>query len=270
MLKDIPLADIMIGDRFRTDLGDIAALAASIAAVGLLHPIVVTPDFRLIAGRRRLAAFAALGRATIPALVLDVATLLQAEFEENERRKALNPSERVAIVDALHTQLTAQAKARQRQAGQQRGRGNTACENVSQAPAPHPRSRDAAAAAVGWSGPTYAKAKTIVDAARQDPDDEALQDLVTEMDRTGNVDGAYRKLPDYAKPAPATPAKPKAVKKLPFDTIIQRLDKVMLTTVMPQLGFFDEEDRENLRTMFRFYLDVIDHPDDNTEADAPA
>jgi len=46
----IVLSDIVIGARHRKDLGDIAALAASIADVGLLHAIVVTPDNRLIAG----------------------------------------------------------------------------------------------------------------------------------------------------------------------------------------------------------------------------
>ncbi len=50
------IADIRIGERHRRDLGDVDALAASIAAVGLMHPIVVMPDGTLIAGRRRLEA----------------------------------------------------------------------------------------------------------------------------------------------------------------------------------------------------------------------
>jgi ParB-like chromosome segregation protein Spo0J len=49
------IADIKVGKRHRRDLGDIAALAESIKAVGLLHPIVVQPDGKLIAGARRLA-----------------------------------------------------------------------------------------------------------------------------------------------------------------------------------------------------------------------
>ena len=39
------LADIRKGKRFRTDLGDIDALAESIRANGLLHPVVVTGDW---------------------------------------------------------------------------------------------------------------------------------------------------------------------------------------------------------------------------------
>jgi ParB-like nuclease domain len=53
-IAEIPIATIHIGDRFRRELGDIASLAASIADVGLLHPIVVAPDYHLIAGARRL------------------------------------------------------------------------------------------------------------------------------------------------------------------------------------------------------------------------
>ena len=47
--------EIIVGKRHRRDLGDIASLAKSIDAHGLLHPIVVTCDGRLIAGERRLA-----------------------------------------------------------------------------------------------------------------------------------------------------------------------------------------------------------------------
>jgi hypothetical protein len=45
MISDtMPIANIKIGTRHRKDMGDIAGLAASIADVGLLHPIVVRAD----------------------------------------------------------------------------------------------------------------------------------------------------------------------------------------------------------------------------------
>jgi ParB-like nuclease domain len=47
-------------------------LAASIADVGLLHPIVVDQDGNLLAGARRLAAFKILKRETIPFTVVRV------------------------------------------------------------------------------------------------------------------------------------------------------------------------------------------------------
>jgi ParB family chromosome partitioning protein len=52
----VPFTDIIVGERHRHDLGDIDALARSIAELNLLHPIVIRPDGKLIAGVRRLAA----------------------------------------------------------------------------------------------------------------------------------------------------------------------------------------------------------------------
>jgi ParB family chromosome partitioning protein len=81
-------------------LGDIPALAESIERIGLLHPIIVTTDYELVVGRRRLAAHEHLGRSTIEARVVDLDDPLAAEFDENEQRKAYTPSERVAIGEA--------------------------------------------------------------------------------------------------------------------------------------------------------------------------
>jgi ParB family transcriptional regulator, chromosome partitioning protein len=40
---------IQIGYRYRKDLGDLHSLANSVTEVGILHPVVVTPEGRLIA-----------------------------------------------------------------------------------------------------------------------------------------------------------------------------------------------------------------------------
>ena len=64
-----PIASIRVGKRYRHDLGDIDGLAASMAALGLLHPIVVTPDGLLICGERRLCAAKLLGWKQIPVTV---------------------------------------------------------------------------------------------------------------------------------------------------------------------------------------------------------
>ena len=53
-------------------MGDLVALAQSIEDVGLLHPIVITPDYRLIAGRRRLEAYKTLGWTEIPVHVVSL------------------------------------------------------------------------------------------------------------------------------------------------------------------------------------------------------
>jgi ParB family chromosome partitioning protein len=67
----LPLDAIKIGSRFRQDHGDIAALAKSIADIGLLHPIVVSQHGHLLAGRRRLEACRSLRWETIPVTVME-------------------------------------------------------------------------------------------------------------------------------------------------------------------------------------------------------
>ena len=50
-----PISSIHIGKRHRKDMGDVVALARSMADLGLLQPNVIRPDDRLLAGHRRLA-----------------------------------------------------------------------------------------------------------------------------------------------------------------------------------------------------------------------
>src|SRR4051794_12272248 len=79
--------EIKIGQRFRRDLGDIAGLATSIDQLGaLLHPIVITPDNRLIAGERRLRAVQLLGWPDVPVLVVNLDEIARGEFAENTVR----------------------------------------------------------------------------------------------------------------------------------------------------------------------------------------
>lgn len=78
---------IVVGERYRRDPGDLAALAASIDALGLLHPIVIRPDGTLIAGARRLAAVALLGWTNVAVRVIDLDEIARGEFAENVCRK---------------------------------------------------------------------------------------------------------------------------------------------------------------------------------------
>ena len=75
----IAIGDIVIGKRFRRTLGRLETLVCSIREVGLLHPIVVTADRRLVAGQRRLEACRTLGWTEIPVRVVDLEDLLRAE-----------------------------------------------------------------------------------------------------------------------------------------------------------------------------------------------
>jgi ParB family chromosome partitioning protein len=49
------IADIHVGERHRRDMGDIDGLAANIAELGLLHPVVVTSDGMLVVALRDVA-----------------------------------------------------------------------------------------------------------------------------------------------------------------------------------------------------------------------
>ena len=66
-----PIHSIIVGEGHRCDMGDVDGLASSIAALGLLQPIVISPDGRLLAGARRLRACRQLGWTTIPVSIVE-------------------------------------------------------------------------------------------------------------------------------------------------------------------------------------------------------
>ena len=100
-MSKLPISKIKVRNRYRKSLGDIAPLAASIKDVGLLHPIVVRPDCRLIAGERRLAACKRLGWTSVPVTCVDLKEVIRGEFAENAFRKDFLPSEIEAICRAI-------------------------------------------------------------------------------------------------------------------------------------------------------------------------
>jgi len=88
----IKISEIVVGDRLRqSDAGKVAELAESIKALGLLQPIVVGTDKRLIAGKHRLEAARRLGWESIECtlLTLDPLNSELAEIDENLRRNEL-------------------------------------------------------------------------------------------------------------------------------------------------------------------------------------
>lgn len=92
-------------DNPRTDLGDLTGLAASIAAVGVLEPILVRlsprltgdsghiADYQIVAGHRRHAAAKLAGLDTIPCLVRSFTeqARIEAMVIENLQRQDLSP-----------------------------------------------------------------------------------------------------------------------------------------------------------------------------------
>jgi len=195
----LPVDSIQVGSRIRRETGSLEGLQQSIQEIGLLHPIVVTAEHRLLAGYRRLMAFRELGLTEIPAHVVRDLTeyhqFLQVESDENTERKELLPSEMVRRLELLEEWEREQARERQRRT-QLDGRdaeGNPVFGSVKfTEPKEKSQTRDRVARVGGVSGPTYAKAKAVVQAAEEEP--EKYQPLQEEMDRTGNISGAYRKL----------------------------------------------------------------------------
>ncbi|MBQ7366589.1 MAG: ParB N-terminal domain-containing protein [Spirochaetaceae bacterium] len=87
MLVDIN--QIQVSKRVRKDLGDLTPLMDSLKRYGLLNPITITKDYKLIAGQRRLESARQLGWTTIDAVVVDIkdpVARLEIELEENTQR----------------------------------------------------------------------------------------------------------------------------------------------------------------------------------------
>jgi ParB family chromosome partitioning protein len=196
----VPLDEIQVGDRCRRDLGNLDELATSIREVGLLHPVVITPDKKLIAGGRRLEAVRKLGWTEVPVRVVtgfeDAALALQAERDENRCRKGFTPSEAAALGRKLEEMERARAKGRQALAGPSEGPGKKETGSGKLPESAQGDTRDKVALSLGMSGRTYEKAKAVVEAAEREP--EKYGHLVEQMDRTGKVDGAYRQLREQA------------------------------------------------------------------------
>jgi hypothetical protein len=182
---------IRVGERARKDLGDLTPLMDSIATVGLLHPIVVTPDHTLIAGHRRLEAVKALGWSEVPVTIVegitDAVGALKAERDENTLRRDFSPTEAIALGMRIEEAESKAARDRMNHAGETYG--NAAIGQIG-------TTRDKVAAAISeegyqLSGKTYEHGKAVLKAA--EAESEKYGNLPTIMDRRG-IGSAYRAL----------------------------------------------------------------------------
>ena len=153
----LPIDAIKVGNRFRQDHGDLDALARSIKELGLLQPIGVDREHHLIFGHRRFLAHQRLGLETIQARIVEVPSLIQAEHDENELRKAFTPSERVAIAEAIKAEI-----------GNRQGQRTDKTEPVENFPQVEPgqKTREVVAKAAGFGNDaTFRQAKAVVEKA---------------------------------------------------------------------------------------------------------
>jgi ParB-like chromosome segregation protein Spo0J len=175
----LQLEQIVVGDRYRKDLGDVSSLAASIDELGLLQPLVVTPARVLVAGQRRLEAVKSLGWTEVDVRIVesasDAAVAIKAERDENVERKAMSAQEMVALGKALEKIERPKAAARIA-ANLPNGSGEPFEAAHDGLAAETGRVRHEVGKALGISGPTYQRLKTVVDTAQDEsqPDEVRL------------------------------------------------------------------------------------------------
>jgi ParB family chromosome partitioning protein len=173
------------------------------------RPVVVTPEGRLIAGQRRLEACRLLGWAEVPVTVVDLLQAAQGEAHENLVRKDLLPSEIVALkrtIEPLEKRV-----ARQRQ-----GTRTDLCLPATVAEG-QGAVRDRLARYLGVGRTTIERAEAVVEAAEEEPDE--FGHLVAQMDRSGKVAGAYRRL-TVLRQARELEAAPPKLPTGPFQVIV--------------------------------------------------
>lgn len=193
-MPSIPIAQIKEGKRYRKDMGDLDRLSDSIRDVGLLQPVVLDPENRLIVGKRRLEAFKKIGHSSIPCVIArnigDVAQRLRAERDENVCREPLANSEAAALATDLEKRFKPEAEKQLHKSSGRPKKGGQSLPTFSRDESA--RSESQAARAVGMSRETLRKAKAVVASGKKE--------LIEEMDTTGKVDAVHRKLTGARKP----------------------------------------------------------------------
>lgn len=168
----IDINKVTVGKRIRKDYGDIASLADDIQDRGLINPPVVTPDYELIAGERRLEAMKKLDYKQIEVRVMSVEDQehqLKIEISENEERKEFTYSEKMDYAKQLERIEAKKAKDRKRSKLKQ----NKDAVMV-QGPQRKGTTRDIVGKASGFgSGSTYKRAKYIYENA----DEETIKEV---------------------------------------------------------------------------------------------
>jgi ParB family transcriptional regulator, chromosome partitioning protein len=132
--REIPLDAIdrnPFQTRTRFDESALAELAASIAATGVVQPILVRPlpngRFQLVVGERRFLASKKAGKQTIPAYLRQVSDeqAMEITIVENLQRTDLNPMEQARAYDRLSREF----KLTQEQMAQRTGKDRASVAN---------------------------------------------------------------------------------------------------------------------------------------------
>jgi DNA modification methylase len=109
-LKVVPIESIQVGERFRTEYGDIDSLAASLKQEGIIQPVAVKDlgnnTYTLLAGGRRMRAALQAGIKEIPIRIfpnsLSDLEMLSIELMENVARKDLSWVESTTLKNKIY------------------------------------------------------------------------------------------------------------------------------------------------------------------------
>lgn len=101
----VKLADIDATGRYRGDMGDIEVLAEDIKERGLIQPLSINANKRLLAGGRRHAASTLAGLTEVPVIIRegnDEIDAREVELMENIRRKDMTWQEQAKLTQEIH------------------------------------------------------------------------------------------------------------------------------------------------------------------------
>ncbi len=100
----MPIEAIVVSRNGHGETENLDGLTASIRARGVLEPLIVTPEGRLLAGRRRLVAAGRAGLTVVPVRVCDVSderAAIEISLVENVERADLDPLTRATSYRGL-------------------------------------------------------------------------------------------------------------------------------------------------------------------------
>jgi len=112
IIETLDIADILIENRARKEIGSLDILIQSLKETGQMNPVLVTDEFKLIAGERRILALKKMGRKKVIARIMpDISPddALIIERMENLARKDFEWYEELKIRLALHLMWKKQA-----------------------------------------------------------------------------------------------------------------------------------------------------------------
>jgi ParB-like chromosome segregation protein Spo0J len=185
-----------------------AELVVSIRGRGILVPLLVSWDDRVIAGHRRLDAAKQAGLADVPVTVFpsrDELDIKEALVHANRQRVKTNEQlgREAALLLAVEKE---RAKQRQQQAGRQHGRGTKVVEPIPQ-PIDAGKSRDRVGEALGVSGKTAERAAVVVETidalSSAGQADEAAR--LRRILNARGIEPAYRQSRQATREKPAPP-----------------------------------------------------------------